>query len=1565
MDAIGNFDYGIEWAPVYLGGYDDLTYDPDLWELRTLDGTVMRVSETRGLVYVREPNGNELTIDRNGIHSSAGVGVDFTRDGQGRITAVRDPKGNYLRYGIDGRGDLATFTDREGATTAFSYDGDHRLTGITDALGVPVLNNSYDPATERLGETRDAYGQPTRFAHGFDDPDIPDNLSLVTDRLGNRTVYGFDGRGNVTQTTRYLKLPGGTERPITTTSQYGDNNNPDKPTAVTDALNQTTRFAYEANGYPARVTDALDNAVSVAYDAKGNPLTVTDALDNTTKKTYDAAGNLLTHTDAKGHVTTHSYLPGGLLSSLSESVTVSGVVRTSVRSFSFDTAGRLKTDTDPLGHTVTYDYDANGLPIAEVMPWTEVDVDALAASLGGGNRSPSFADAARLSASTPGVVRLARTEYVRDNEGRVVKTIRRDGSTVEGVYDANGRVKKSIDPAKRVTEYEYDLQGRRISVRSPDGTVSRTVYDAEGRVFRTVSPRGLIRENMYDSVGRVVAARTRDNNRTGADGQPLLLDETFTAYDDAGQVVESRDERGYATFYAYDAQGRTKTIRDALNNVTSYEYDAMGRQTEAVDALNQTTRFEYDELGQQWRTINALNQVSETYFDEVGNVVGATDAAGRRTELAYDGLNRLAKVTYPNATYGVTFTYDEVGKRIAQTDANGHTTAFAYDIMGRNTARRMPMGQRERMYYRPDGRMSERQDFNGHTTTYAYDEPTGRLLKTQGWSGDFVSYAYTPDGMIDGATRFASAVNGGTQTTGYDYDVRGRVERVRGPTGTIGYRYDIAGNIDRVSLPSATLGYEYDELNRLSALVHPGGARTSYTYNPVGNRQTKRLPGGIVTSYGYDAANRLTSVTHANNQGQVLASFVYTLDGSGRRQAVNEARRDPATLLLQGNTTSYSFDPLGRLTGESGGIAGTLSYTYDAVGNRLSKTTNGVSVGYTYNANDWMKSEGAKTFDYDANGNTVYADGQTLQYDWQDRLVGTQNGGNTVSFVYDADGNRIQKIANGQVTSYLPETVFAPYAQVAEEREGLTGRLTARYDLGIDLARVDRFVAGVATGDSSYFLHDGLGSTVALADGNGVLTDTYGYDTFGNPQHLSGGTANAFLFNGQQFDEETGLYYLRARYYAPGQGRFINHDPLLGDGGDPLSLHRYLYANADPANFTDPTGMFSVTEQIQTANIAPWAKIALHMVYGAVRGGIEGYIASAGRAAILEQSAEEISQAGSQGATWGAVFGATGGLLRGTSCGTQQLISEIGTGIAIATGAAAIVEDIQNFARTKQSKYALATSWDALWLASVLVQVKRTGCFTEDAQVSFYLDFSPTPFDGAIPQLVFAWQSGRTVSVMARNEETGSDEICRVTNAWERTVSDVVTVTFADKKTGQVVESLTGTLEHPFMTAKGWVEMGQLGVGTEVVTRAGPRLVVKSSTRIHHPSGVKVYNFTVDDDHTYFVSDKCQGILVHNAKKCGDLGEDIVIDDLKAKGFENIVQIQNDRGNGVDILAEMDGKVYAFEVKTSGTQYARALTKDQKDASGFVKDRLGRAIVTIQVLQSFPLPRYSLNQVDD
>jgi RHS repeat-associated protein len=157
-------------------------------------------------------------------------------------------------------------------------------------------------------------------------------------------------------------------------------------------------------------------------------------------------------------------------------------------------------------------------------------------------------------------------------------------------------------------------------------------------------------------------------------------------------------------------------------------------------------------------------------------------------------------------------------------------------------------------------------------------------------------------------------------------------------------------------------------------------------------------------------------------------------------------------------------------------------------------------------------------------------------------------------------------------------------------------------------------------GGTRYYLHDGLGSVVALTDSTGTLTDRWGYDAYGNPTRLEGNTLNPFLFNGQQYDDAEGLYFLRARYYAPQQGRFLTHDPLMGNSGDPQSLHRYLYANADPVNFTDPTGMFSLGESMTVSYLAPMVRKTADIVGGSVMGGLMGGAYAFGASAILEQS---------------------------------------------------------------------------------------------------------------------------------------------------------------------------------------------------------------------------------------------------------------------------------------------------------------------------------------------------------
>lgn len=119
--------------------------------------------------------------------------------------------------------------------------------------------------------------------------------------------------------------------------------------------------------------------------------------------------------------------------------------------------------------------------------------------------------------------------------------------------------------------------------------------------------------------------------------------------------------------------------------------------------------------------------------------------------------------------------------------------------------------------------------------------------------------------------------------------------------------------------------------------------------------------------------------------------------------------------------------------------------------------------------------------------------------------------------------------------------------------------------------------------DVSYYLYDGLGSTRALADEAGEITDSYEYSAYGNELNQSGTTANTYRYTGEQLDEETGLYYLRARYLDPVTG-FTQLDTYQGRMQEPVTLHKYLYANGSPGMFTDPSGNMSLGELMSAVN---------------------------------------------------------------------------------------------------------------------------------------------------------------------------------------------------------------------------------------------------------------------------------------------------------------------------------------------------------------------------------------------
>jgi len=592
---------------------------------------------------------------------------------------------------------------------------------------------------------------------------------------------------------------------------------------------------------------------------------------------------------------------------------------------------------------------------------------------------------------------------------------------------------------------------------------------------------------------------------------------------------------------------------------------------------------------------------------------------------ASDALGRMSAVI--QATQGVPtsdgsgaydlvtrFQYDEVGHKIWQQDANGRMTRFGYDIRGRMIWRALPMGQVEGMSYDAGGQLLSSTDFRGYVTLLA-KVPDSRLREAT------LTYGY-PDENTRIAYRGASATK-----QSYDPE-RGWLNSVSGPNGTVSYSYNPEGQKLAMTAPSGTTRYGYDVLGRLSAINdQPTGAAAptniaTYAYDAVGNLSTLTRGNGVQTRYAYDEQNRLSDLVNTENAGD-LSRFHYALREDGKRTGISENivdAPDATTGAARSSVRSlaYSYDNAGKLTSETGqdglGVAYQNTWNYDAVGNRVNATVqkaatagattwaHTTSVSAFFNANDQLTSQSSvvdggaavvQNFSYDANGaeaGTSSASGTSSNgWDFEGKLTGTTladasgNAAGGSANVFDAAGDRLSHTdslgkAAQKTTSYLVDTDTS-YGQVTEERapdvSDAAGQpaLQARYVWGQDFVPLAMW-RKMPDGSVKLFFHlaDGQESVRQLTDATGAVADSYFYDAWGNTlDGSSNHVANPFRYTGQQLDAD-GKYYLRARFYNPGTGRFLSHDPLMGSDGDPASLHRYLYAEGDAVNACDPSG---------------------------------------------------------------------------------------------------------------------------------------------------------------------------------------------------------------------------------------------------------------------------------------------------------------------------------------------------------------------------------------------------------
>jgi RHS repeat-associated protein len=544
-------------------------------------------------------------------------------------------------------------------------------------------------------------------------------------------------------------------------------------------------------------------------------------------------------------------------------------------------------------------------------------------------------------------------------------------------------------------------------------------------------------------------------------------------------------------------------------------------------------------------------------------------------------LKSVVQVNSPNTSANTTsFNYDKLGNLSALADANSHTTQNLFDQLREMTGKTLPDGSlTETRNYDNNGNLTSLTHFNGTTTTYTYDA-LNRLLSRTTPGEAAVSFTYTPTGKYATSTA-------GDGTTNYSYDSLDRLTTKATPEGTLSYTYDAAGHVASIqsSNPNgANVAYTYDTLNRLSTVVDSRLGTTTYAYDAANNVATVTYPNNVQTLMTYDALNRITAL--ATQQ----SGYTYQRGPTGNKTSANE---------LSNRTINWSYDGIYRLTNETvsadpNHVNGSVSYGLDPVGNRLSENSSlsGVSSGsFGYNADDEVSSES-----YDSNGNVTAAGGKVFAYDSENHLT-SMNGG-AVTIVYDAFGNRVSKTVNGVTTKYLVEDDVNPtgYPQVLDELTN--GAVTRTYTYGSQ--RISQYQVISNTWTPSFYGYDGGGSVRQLTNIAGAITDTYDYDAFGNKINSTGTTPNNYLYRGEQYDSDLGLYYLRARYYNPVTGLFVSQDPESGILTDPKTLHKYLYANGDPVNRVDPSGRAGREATIGGGDLGEYVGLSL-LVFATVR----------------------------------------------------------------------------------------------------------------------------------------------------------------------------------------------------------------------------------------------------------------------------------------------------------------------------------------------------------------------------
>ncbi|HEX5927302.1 MAG TPA: RHS repeat-associated core domain-containing protein [Baekduia sp.] len=736
-------------------------------------------------------------------------------------------------------------------------------------------------------------------------------------------------------------------------------------------------------------------------------------------------------------------------------------------------------------------------------------------------------------------------------------------ATTRYAYDEDYNLVKVTDPNGGQWTSEYDIHGNRVKATDPLSRTTIYEYDGAHRVTRTRSPRGLDTRADYDSHGNVTSV---------TEGPDLwhVLKSTYFSYGAYG-LMTAKTLAGYygsrVWVYHYDAEGNMTSVRSPANHTSSSTYDDNGFELTSTTPRGKTTTTVRNAYELPTTVTDPRGKTTTYVYDAARNRTAVTDRDGRHTTTTFDAVNRPVSTLRPDGTTW-SMGYTSTGEVASRTDGGGEATTYTYDHQHRLRSVTDPLSRVTTYGYDPAGNKTSVENADGQTTTLGYDDANQLTSTDYSSSGTSdVDYTYDLDGkrasMVDdtGTTtynhdildRLVSQTTGAGQSTTYHYDDWDQVASIDYPdgltavtvgsgtspthvtTGTVTRQYDQDGNLTSVTdWLSNTTSFSYDDDGELTGVTRPSGVNATYTYDDSGVLSSL-ADNGPSTALGRTDERLLTSTDDSTTSVAFGNDAVERLtSGFGRSYAYDAADNLTQTATPAGAAVAQHFDDANQLTSRTSGATTLATFDYDDEGRRTDTTPSSGTATHL----DWSQGD------------------DLLSYSGPD-LSGVTSGTVTESYGYDGGGLRQTKVSGGQRTHEAYDISRGLSQMILD---GPTAYITGPY--GLPLEQID------AGGTARWFHRDQLGSTTSLTNAAGATVQSYSYDAYGQLTSATPTVENPFRYAGQYTDDKTGFQDLRARYYDPATGQFLSRDPL-----EDSTLQPYAYADNNPTNATDPTGL--------------------------------------------------------------------------------------------------------------------------------------------------------------------------------------------------------------------------------------------------------------------------------------------------------------------------------------------------------------------------------------------------------